>query len=170
MDTPEIKVLTDKQVQSFYDMIGMDWVDRQCQKFSDFRKENSPSGRWWHRPPAMSPYIPLLYWSVLLQGKELLEDDPHGVWRGDPQNIHARILAGLYEFEDFWADDPSVRKNLQYMLRNSRRFYGFLHELELASRLNWPGTSVTPYFFDPDAPNDQTPSNVSSRKIRYWIY
>lgn len=151
MDAPEIKILTDKQVRSFYDMIGMDWLHDQCQKFSDFQRANSPSGRWWHRPPNMSPYVPLYYWTVLLQGREFPEDDPHGVWRGDPQKIHARILAGLFEFEDCWAADNVVRNNLRNMLRSVRRFYGFLHELHLSAGSKWPGTSVTPFFFDPSA-------------------
>ena len=136
-------------IERFFEVLDPAWLAHEFKRLERFRERFSPLSRWWHRPPKMSPVVPLFYWPML--GLRMTDDQPMGVWRGDPSRILGRLLGAIMEFIDFWDSLPDGRgrKQLRNMLRNAGRFFGFLHEVRLASHIKLSGYHVEPLFFDP---------------------
>jgi hypothetical protein len=143
--------LTKERLDLLAEIVGRDWLNENLIGYKEFRKKNSLESRWWHRPPDLSPVIPLVYFAK--PGPRLFLDEPFGVWKGDPSGILARLLAAIAEFKNYWDNIPDKLgwHNLQYFLRSPERFYGFKHEVSLATHLKRAGYKVEPYFFNPNA-------------------
>lgn len=141
--------LTVEHLEFLAELVGKDWLDSQLERYRRFRKHYSTPSRWWHRLPDVSPIIPLVLWAE--PGPLLLFDSPFGVWRGDARGILARLMMGIDEFREYWDQLPEGRgrKHLKYNLRHPSTFFGFRHELRLATHLTSSGYHIVPLFFDP---------------------
>lgn len=141
--------LPDDWLDIFWGVLDPTWLSGQFQRYEDFRARFGCASRWWHRPPKMSPIVPLFYWPFI--GLRDLPDEPMGVWRGDPEKALGRLLGRIMEFIDYWDSLPNGRgrTNLRYMLRSPSRFFAFLHEVRLATHIKLSGYHVEPLFFDP---------------------
>ncbi|MFC2017698.1 hypothetical protein ACFLTQ_00130 [Chloroflexota bacterium] len=148
-DTEQTSTLTTQHLNLLEYIVGREWLDRSLTEYSIFRERFSLLSRWWHRFPDVSPIVPLIYWAQPGPRYEL--DKPFGMWQGDPSGILYRLIAAIVEFQDYWQILPNNigLKNLQDKLYSSKRFYGFRHEISLATHLkNW-GYNIEPYFFNP---------------------
>ena len=97
--------------------------------------------------------------------------DNHGVWRGDPSGILARLTAGIVEFQPYWDALPRGlgRDQLRHFLRTPGRFFGFQHELQLSVHLKGFGFAVEPSFFDPRAAPGQADIVASDSGRTYGV-
>jgi hypothetical protein len=143
--------LTNERLELLAEIVGRDWLSENLLEYREFRQKYSLESRWWHRPPEISPIIPLVYFAK--PGPRDILDKPFGVWEGNPSGILARLMASIVEFKDYWDQLPDNLgwNNLQYFLRSPQRFYAFRHEVRLATHLKYYGYNVEPYFFDPAA-------------------
>jgi hypothetical protein len=143
--------LTNERLDLLAEIVGRDWLNENLIEYKEFRQKYSLESRWWHRPPDLSPVIPLVYFAM--PGPRITMDEPFGVWQGDPSGILARLLVAIVEFKDYWNNIPGNLgwNNLQYFIRSPKRFYGFKHEISLATHLKRAGYKVEPYFFDPNS-------------------
>jgi len=145
--------LTTENLKQFIDIAGSDWITAQIDKYKDFRSSHSPEGSWSHRPPSMSPVIPLVYWS---------SDEPYdptyepymGYWWGEPKSILGRLAAQIRDFQEYLTNLPENRglKNIRWLLRTPSRFASFDHEVRTAStyKMRTPYL-VEPRFLDPSS-------------------
>ena len=143
--------LTPERLAKFIEIADPVWVDAQIKKYEVFRESNAPDGFWSHRPPTMSPVIPLIYWS----SREPYEptNEPYvGYWSGEPKSILGRLVIKILDFQRYWESLPKNRglDNLRWFLRTPKRFASFEHEISVASLydLRTP-YDVEPCFFDP---------------------
>lgn len=143
--------LTDEQLRLLAELIGHTWLDNQLKRYQQFHEHHSLPSRWWHRPPDMSPIVPLVFWAR--PSPRITLDAPFGVWRGDPTGILFRLLAAIDEFRDYWDHLPEGRGRgrLRYTLRHPWSFFGIRHEMRLATHIKGSGYHVEPLFFDPTA-------------------
>jgi len=143
--------LTVEQLELLAELVGRDWLESQLKQYQRFRERYSLPSRWWHRTPDVSPIIPLVFWAK--PGPLLPLDSPFGVWRGDPRGILARLIIGIVEFRGYWDQLPGGRgrSRLREVLRHPSTFFGFRHELRLATHLTGSGYRIVPLFFDPTA-------------------
>lgn len=141
--------LTTKRLELLAEIVGQEWLITHLGEYKEFRQKYSLESRWWHRSPDLSPLIPLVYFSK--PGPRDTIDEPFGVWQGDPSGILARLMAAIVEFRDTWEKIPNKLgwNNIQYFLRAPKRFYGFKHEVSLATHLKGVGYEVKPFFFNP---------------------
>jgi hypothetical protein len=148
MDTniPADADLAPERLEKFINIAGSEWINEQLVAYDTFRKAYSPEGIWSHRPPEMSPVIPLVYWSSREPDTPTTEV-PVGYWIGEPKSILGRLFAKLMDFQDYLEALPEDRglKNLRYCLRSPTRFASFEHELRTASTYKMR----TPYEVEP---------------------
>jgi hypothetical protein len=143
--------LTPQKLDEFIDVAGSAWMTEQLAKYSAFRQTSSPNGHWSHRPPMMSPVIPLVYWGsreLYLPTNEM----PMGYWFGEPKSILGHLATMLIEFSDYWKSLPKNigLKNIRWFLRTPGRFASFEHEIRTASTyMVQTPYQVEPRFFDP---------------------
>lgn len=144
--------LTPERLSEFIKIADPTWVHAQLEKYESFREMNSPENHWAHRPPSMSPVIPLVYWSSRIPYR-VTNESSMGYWYGEPKSILGRLTADILEFRDYWEGLPEGVgiSNLQrFMLRTPGRFAGFECEVRTASTYkNSTLYRVEPKFFDP---------------------
>lgn len=152
--------LTIQRLELLKELLGSEWLGRRLKKYEQFRKRYSPSSRWSHRPLDLSPIVPLHYFAR--PSPRWLLDNPYGVYRGDPSGILARIMAAIVEFQDYWDSLPRDmgRRYIRSMLRSPTKFYGFRHELRLATHLTGSDYEIEPRFFDPNAEKENADIRV----------
>jgi hypothetical protein len=145
--------LTPQKLDEFINTAGSAWMTEQLAKYSTFRQAKSPNGHWSHRPPSMSPVVPLVYWGSrepYLPTNEM----PMGYWYGEPKSILGHLATMIVEFSDYWKSLPNNLglNNIRWFLRTPGRFASFEHEIRTAStyRVKTP-YRVEPKFFDPSS-------------------
>ena len=138
------------------EILDKEWVERSLDEYNEFRVAWSPEGRWSHRPPQVSPIVPLLYWNSMADFDEVVGPvrpyEPMGFWAGHPKEILDRMTEELQHFEAYWREIPGDRgkANLAWALKKPQRFFSLAHELATAFFLDArPGVSVQPHFLDP---------------------
>jgi len=161
--------LTEARLELLRELVGHGWLDSRLRSYREFRRRFSPESRWWHRSPELSPVVPLVYWAK--PGPRYFADQPYAVWRGDPTAILARLTAAIVEFQGYWQALPNDRgkSHLRHVLRRPWRFFGFRHELRLATHLTGSGYSVEPTFFDPASHKGQPDITVYDGPRTYDI-
>ncbi|MFC1974077.1 hypothetical protein ACFLU2_01835 [Chloroflexota bacterium] len=149
-DFEQPETLTTQHFNLLNDILGRDWLNHTLAEYSTFRELYSLPSRWWHRSPNVSPIIPLIYWAK--PGPRYMLDNPFGIWQGDPSGILYRIMAAIVEFQDYWQNLPNNLglRSLRDKLYSPKRFYGFRHEITLATHLKHWGYDIEPCFFNPD--------------------
>ena len=78
-------------------ILGDDWCADQLARYSEFRKNYSPTDMWSHRSPRTPPIVPLLFHHEHVKYRG--DQPPLGHWYGDPihRKLHwipASLLAG----------------------------------------------------------------------------
>ncbi len=142
--------LTPERMELLTKIVGSEWLESQLAEYRTFREHCSVPSRWWHRPPDVSPIIPLVYWAK--PGPRYVLDEPFGMWQGDPSGILYRLVAAIAEFQGYWQNLPNNLglRNLRDKLYSPKRFYGFRHEIALATHLMHWGYDIEPCFFNPN--------------------
>ncbi len=137
-------------------LLGDEWVESALDEYDVFRQSWSPEGRWHHRPPRISPVVPLLYWNSRASIDDVNEPhgtyEPMGFWAGHPREVLDRLTEEIRYFEGYWRDLPNDRgtKNLVWALTSSQRFFSLAHELSTAFFFAHRGdVRVDPLFLDP---------------------
>jgi len=156
--------ITPERLAQFINIAESGWIEEQLKAYEAFRKAYSPEGIWSHRPPEMSPLIPLIYWSSR-EPYIPTNEAPVGYWIGEPKSILGRLFAELMDFHDYWTGLPYERglKNLRYCLRSPMRFASFEHELRTAATYKMR----TPYEVEPcflDARSNRGQPDIVLRK------
>lgn len=141
--------LTVERLELLAEIVGRSWLDNQLRRYQAFRECHSPSSRWWHRLPNVSPIVPLVFWAK--PGPTTTLENPFGVWRGDPTGILARFLASFVEFKNYWEQLPKevLQRHLRYAFRHPWRFFGIRHELRLSTHMKGSGYYIEPLFLNP---------------------
>jgi len=132
------------------DILDKKWLEKQLDDYDSFRRSWSPSIRWYHRRPTISPIVPILYWNLrdTFHGFQ----EPFGFWGGRPEEVLNRLGEEVDFFRTFWESLPNNRgpENLKWALTSPQRFFSISHELTtshfMASR---PEVQVEPLFLDP---------------------
>ena len=143
--------LTPERLNKFINIADPVWVNYQLNKYESFRNSYSPKGSWSHRPPSMSPVIPLIYWS----SREPYEptNEPYmGYWWGEPKSILGRLVIKILDFQDYFENLPNNigLKNIRWFLRTPGRFASFEHEIRTADLYMFRTQyKVEPRFLDP---------------------
>lgn len=138
--------LNPERLKQFIDIADPTWVKDQLVKYEAFRRSHSPKNNWSHRPPSMSPVIPLIYWS----SREPYEptNEPYmGYWSGEPKSILGRFVTHILVFKDYWGklpDDIGL-KNMRWFIKKPSRFASFEHEIRTADVYKFR----TPYEVEP---------------------
>lgn len=132
------------------DILDKKWIEKQLDDYDSFRRSWSPSIRWYHRRPTVSPIVPILYWNIrdTFQGFQ----GPFGFWGGRPEEVLNRIGEEIDFFRDFWESLPNNRgsENLRWALTSPHRFFSISHELAISHFMaSRPGVKVEPLFLDP---------------------
>ncbi len=144
---------TPDRLKEFIEIADPAWIQGQLEKYEMFRRLQSPTILWSHRPPSMSPIIPIVYWAAK-EPYQLTLEGPLGYWYGEPKSILGRFMAQLRDFRNYWESLPDDRgiHNIRWALRTPSRFASFEHELRTASTYkNKTSYDVEPRFFDPQS-------------------
>lgn len=145
--------LTQQTLSELVDIAGSAWMTEQLARYTAFRQAKSPSGHWSHRPPSMSPIVPLVYWGSH-EPYVPTNEMPMGYWYGEPKSILGRLATMLSEFSSYWRKLPNNRglNNIRWFLRSPSRFASFEHEIRTASTyMARTPYQVEPRFFDPSS-------------------
>jgi len=143
--------LTPELLEEFIEIANRAWIQDQLEKYEVFRQQYSPEGYWSHRPPSMSPAIPLVYWSSKTPYQPTGEG-PMGYWYGESTHILGHLAAYLMDFRYYWESLPNKigLENIRWCLRTPSRFASFMHEMRTASTYDARTPyEVEPKFFDP---------------------
>ena len=140
----------------FTTILDESWVETTLDEYHDFRASWSPSGRWYHRPPQVSPIVPLLYWNSRADFDDVQGPvrpyEPMGFWAGHPKEVLDRLAEEIQHFEGFWQGIPDGRgkSNLAWALKTPHRFFSLAHELATAFFFDArPRVWAEPLFLDP---------------------
>ena len=139
-------------------ILGESWVENALDEYQEFRSVWSPSERWYHRLPQVSPIVPLLFWNSRADFDDVQMSvrpyEPMGCWAGHPREVLGRLAEEIHHFEGYWKELPEERgkTNLVWALRTPHRFFSLAHELATAFFFDArEGVWVEPLFFDPRA-------------------
>ena len=137
------------------DLLEEAWVEETLNEYHQFRMAWSPSGRWFHRPPQVSPIVPLLYWNSRADFDDVVKPvrpyEPMRFWVGHPREVFERLTEEIQHFEGYWRGIPDGRgkSNLAWALKKPLRFFSLGHELATGFFLDVrPGVWVEPHFLD----------------------
>lgn len=133
-------------------ILSNEWVERELDAYQRFRDEWSPTARWYHRRPTVSPIVPVLFWNVRKSPEDV--QGPFGSWRGVPTEVLNRLTEELEMFRGYWEPLPKKRgtDNLRWALSSPQRYFSLLHELATAFQLaSKPNVQVEPLFLDSQA-------------------
>ena len=135
-------------------ILGDDWCADQLARYSEFRKNYSPTDMWSHRSPRTPPIVPLLFHHEHVKYRG--DQPPLGHWYGDPIHYLKQLATAVFMFEDYWSQLPDNMgvNNIQYKLTNAEQFNGFVFELLVAVDSKfyaYKDYEIEPIFFDPRA-------------------
>ena len=120
------------------DIVEQTWVEKTLDEYHEFRIAWSLAGRWYHRPPQVSPIVPLLYWNSKADFDDVVGPvrpyEPMGFWAGHPREVFERLTEEIQHFERYWREIPGGREksNLAWALKKPLRFFSLAHELATA--------------------------------------
>lgn len=119
-----------RYLESFQSLLGQEWIEKQTKQYEAFQQRQSPPDLWSHRPPSISPIIPLLS----LQRPSASRSLRPGSAYGDPAGALRLLVLGLYSFEDYWSVIPTdlFVPHLRTRLQTWESFVHFMHQLRLA--------------------------------------
>ena len=130
--------MAEESFRCIADILEAPWVERSLDEYHEFRMVWSPKGRRYHRPPQVSPIIPLLYWNSRAEFADVAGPvrpyEPMGFWAGHPGEVLDRLTEELRHFERFWLEIPGDRgkSNLAWDLKKPQRFSSLALELATA--------------------------------------
>lgn len=145
--------LTPERLKQFINIADPIWVGDQLAKYAAFRQSHSTENDWSHRPPSMSPVIPLIYWCS--HEPYVLTNEPYmGYWSGEPMSILGRLVTHILDFKDYWENLPNDLglNNIRHALKSPSRFASFEHETRTADIYRFRTQyRVKPCFLNPQA-------------------